>query len=59
MPLNENVDLNELAAKTHGFVGADLEALVKEAAMYSLRRVIPEINLEEEEVPLEVLEKSM
>ncbi|MHA1115002.1 MAG: CDC48 family AAA ATPase [Candidatus Heimdallarchaeaceae archaeon] len=57
MPLNENVDLNELAAKTHGFVGADLEALVKEAAMYSLRRVIPEINLEEEEVPLEVLEK--
>ncbi|UJG42275.1 MAG: CDC48 family AAA ATPase [Candidatus Heimdallarchaeum endolithica] len=57
MPLNENVDLNELAAKTHGFVGADLEALVKEAAMYSLRRVIPEINLEEEEIPLEILEK--
>ncbi len=57
MPLNEDVDLNQLAAKTHGFVGADLESLVKEAAMNSLRRVLPDINLDEKEIPLEILQK--
>ncbi len=49
--------LNELSEVTHGFVGADIEALVKEAAMNSLRRILPEINLEEESIPPEVLEK--
>jgi len=43
--------------ETYGFVGADLEALCKEAAMNSLRRILPEINLEEEKIPSEVLEK--
>ncbi len=56
MPL-ENVDLDHLANITYGFVGADLEALCKEAAMNSLRRILPEINLEEEKIPPEVLEK--
>ncbi|RLF96177.1 AAA family ATPase, partial [Thermococci archaeon] len=50
MPL-ENVDLDHLASITYGFVGADLEALCKEAAMNSLRRILPEINLEEEKIP--------
>jgi transitional endoplasmic reticulum ATPase len=49
--------LNELGEVTHGFVGADIEALVKEAAMNSLRRVLPKINLEEEAIPPEILEK--
>jgi transitional endoplasmic reticulum ATPase len=50
------VNLDSLANITHGFVGADLEALCKEAAMNSLRRLLPEINLEEETIPPEVLE---
>jgi transitional endoplasmic reticulum ATPase len=50
------VDLDELADITHGFVGADLEALCKEAAMNALRRLLPEINLEEETIPPETLE---
>ncbi|MFQ5801214.1 MAG: AAA family ATPase, partial [Candidatus Hydrothermarchaeales archaeon] len=49
--------LNELAEVTHGFVGADVEALVKEAAMNALRRVLPMINLEEEAIPPEILER--
>jgi len=49
--------LDELAEVTHGFVGADIEALVKEAAMNALRRVLPKINLEEEAIPPEVLER--
>ena len=57
MPIDKDVDLNRLADMTHGFVGADVSALVKESAMQSLRRVLPEINLEDEEVPLEVLQK--
>ncbi len=57
MPLTEAVDLEVVASRTHGFVGADLEALVKEAAMGALRRVLPEINLDEESVPAEILEK--
>ena len=55
MPLNEDVDLSRLADMTHGFVGADTSALVKEAAMQSLRRILPNINLEEE-IPLEILQ---
>ncbi|MHA1408632.1 MAG: AAA family ATPase, partial [Candidatus Heimdallarchaeaceae archaeon] len=57
MPLDKDVDLNRLADLTHGFVGADISALIKESAMQSLRRVLPEINLEEDEVPLEILQK--
>jgi transitional endoplasmic reticulum ATPase len=57
MPLAETVDLQKLASSTHGFVGADLESLAKEAAMRSLRRVLPKIDLEKESVPAEVLNK--
>src|SRR6267378_1056791 len=56
MPL-EDVDLKKLADVTHGFVGADLEALAKEAAIRALRRILPEINLEAENIPVEVLNK--
>ena len=56
MPLADDVDLDQLADLTVGFVGADLAALCKEAAMHALRRVLPEIDLEAEEIPEEVLE---
>ncbi|MDI3483936.1 MAG: transitional endoplasmic reticulum ATPase [Methanobacteriaceae archaeon] len=56
MPLADDVDLDELAEITHGFVGADLESLCKEAAMRVLRRVLPEIKIDEE-IPKEVLKK--
>jgi len=57
MPLNTDVDQDRIAAVTHGFVGADLEYLCKEAAMKCLRRLLPELKLEEEKVPPETLEK--
>jgi len=58
MPITKSVDLEELARSTHGFVGADLESLAKEAAMNVLRRNIQDFNLEEgKEIPQEVLEK--
>lgn len=57
MPLSEDVDLAYFADLTHGFVGADLNALAKEAAMKSLRRYLPEINLQDETLSPEVLEK--
>ncbi|MBI5681366.1 MAG: CDC48 family AAA ATPase [Methanobacterium sp.] len=57
MPLEENVDLDEIADVTHGFVGADIESLAKEAAMRVLRRILPEIKSDEEEIPKEVLQK--
>ncbi|MBU2406626.1 MAG: AAA family ATPase, partial [Nanoarchaeota archaeon] len=58
MPLTKDVDLEELAAITHGFVGADLSALAKEAAMSVLRRILPQLKLKEKEpIPQEVLEK--
>jgi len=58
MPLTKNVNLIELASVTHGFVGADLEALTKEAAMNVLRKFLPKIKLEEgEQIPKEILEK--
>jgi len=56
MPLKD-VDLEEIAAITHGYTGADLAALCREAAMIALRRYMPEINLREDRVPPEVLEK--
>jgi len=57
MPLAEDVDLKKLTAITHGYTGADLAALARETAMKSLRRYLPEINLEEENIPPAVLEK--
>jgi transitional endoplasmic reticulum ATPase len=57
MPLADDVDLDRYADITHGFVGADLEALCKEAAMSALRGVLPKINLEEKTIPPEILEK--
>ncbi|MGB9003011.1 MAG: CDC48 family AAA ATPase, partial [Nitrosotalea sp.] len=57
MPLSDDVNLEKLAAITHGFVGADLEYLCKEAAMKCLRRLLPEINLADEKIPVETLEK--
>src|SRR5207247_11311762 len=51
MPLSKDVDLKELAGLTHGYVGADLAALCKEAAMRSLRRILPEIDLQVDNVP--------
>lgn len=56
MPLAEDVNLDNLAETTHGFVGADLEALSKEAAMRVVRRIIPDLN-SDDEVPPEVFEK--
>jgi len=57
MPLAEDVNLDELAEITHGFVGADIAALTREAAMNALRRFLPQIDLEKEVIPAEVLEK--
>ncbi|MHA1713266.1 MAG: CDC48 family AAA ATPase [Candidatus Ranarchaeia archaeon] len=53
----EKVDLVKLASVTYGFVGADLEALCREAAMKALRRYLPKISLEDESIPPEILEK--
>ncbi len=57
MPLEKKVNLESLADRTHGFVGADLEALCKEAAMRALRRILPEVDLEAESIPAKVLTK--
>ena len=57
MPLTEDVELDKLADITHGFVGADLAALAKEGALRAVRRVLPEIDLEEKTIPPDVLEK--
>ena len=56
MPFTEDVDLDELARITYGFVGADLSALAREAAIEALRRNLPQIDLREREIPAEVLE---
>ncbi|NAZ38545.1 MAG: CDC48 family AAA ATPase [Acidilobus sp.] len=57
MPLAEDVNLEELAEMTKGYTGADLAALAREAAMHALRRYLPEIDIEQERIPAEVLEK--
>jgi transitional endoplasmic reticulum ATPase len=57
MPLAEDIDLKKFANMTHGYAGADLEALAKEAAMRSLRRILPEIDLDVESIPAEILNK--
>jgi transitional endoplasmic reticulum ATPase len=57
MPLAEDVSLDDFADRTYGFVGADIAAMCREAAMTSLRRVLPEIDLEQKEIPKETLDK--
>ena len=57
MPIDEKVDLKQISKITHGFVGADLEVLAKEAAMRSLRKILPEIDLNEEKISSEILQK--
>ena len=58
MPLNKDVKLEDIANLTHGFVGADLEALTKEAAMNVLRKLLPQMKLDgEEQIPQEILEQ--
>ena len=57
MPIDEKVDLKQISKTTHGFVGADLEVLSKEAAMRSLRRILPEIDLDEDKISSEILQK--
>ena len=57
MPLAEGVDLVELARTTHGFVGADLAALAREAAIEAVRRIMPQLDLEAQTIPPEVLEE--
>ena len=56
MPLSDDVDISKLSAITHGFVGADLEGLCKEAAMKTLRRFLPDMKLEEDKIDPEFLE---
>ncbi|HUT28065.1 MAG TPA: CDC48 family AAA ATPase [Methanomassiliicoccales archaeon] len=57
MPLADDVDLERLADLTHGYAGADLSALCKEAAMHSLRRILPDLDLEADSIPAEVLNR--
>jgi transitional endoplasmic reticulum ATPase len=57
MPLAEDVNLKKIADISHGFVGADIESLTKEAAMRALRRVLPEMDLDVESIPIEILDK--
>jgi transitional endoplasmic reticulum ATPase len=56
MPLADGIDLDTYAESTHGFVGSDIESLAKESAMNALRRIRPELDLDEEEIDAEVLE---
>src|SRR5947209_2911787 len=57
MPLSDDVNLDKIASISHGYVGADLEYLCKEAAMKCLRRLLPELNMEDEKLPPETLDK--
>ncbi len=57
MPLDKDVNIRELANVSHGYTGADISLLMKEAALKSLRRILPKINLEEEFIPQEILDK--
>jgi transitional endoplasmic reticulum ATPase len=56
MPLADGIDLDDLARRTYGFVGADLAALVREAALEAVRRILPRINFEEASIPPEILD---
>ncbi|MBS64803.1 MAG: ATPase [Euryarchaeota archaeon] len=57
MPISDDFDMDWLLDNSYGFVGADISALVRESAMKALRRYLPEIDLDEEQIPPEVLEK--
>jgi len=57
MPLSDDVSLGHLAGETHGFVGADVQSLTKEAAMKALRRYLPEIDLDEEDIPPSLIDR--
>ena len=57
MPLSDDVNLDKIASISHGYVGADLEYLCKEGAMKCLRRLLPELNMEDEKLPPETLDK--
>ena len=57
MPLGDKVDLKELARTTYGFVGADIAALAREAAIEAVRRIMPRLNLDERTIPPEVLDE--
>ena len=56
MPLAPDVNLDDLARRTYGFVGADLAALTREAALEAVRRIMPKLNLAEETIPTEILD---
>ena len=56
MPLAHDVNLDDLARRTYGFVGADLAALTREAALEAVRRIMPKLNLAEETIPTEILD---
>ena len=56
MPLSDSINLEDLSRETHGFVGADIESLTKEAAMKTLRRYLPEIDLDSDEIPPDLIE---
>jgi transitional endoplasmic reticulum ATPase len=56
MPLAQDVSLEELARRTYGFVGADIAALAREAALEAVRRIMPRINLAEQTIPAEILD---
>jgi transitional endoplasmic reticulum ATPase len=56
MPLDEDVDLKTLAAELHGYTGADIKSLCREAAMKSLRNYLPEIDMETEKISSEILQ---
>jgi len=56
MPVSDDVDLKDLASELHGYTGADIKSLCREAAMKSIRRYLPEIDLETEKIPSDVLQ---
>ena len=56
MPVAEDVDLKDLASELHGYTGADIKSLCREAALKSIRRYLPEIDFETEKIPSEVLQ---
>src|SRR4029450_6183450 len=56
MPLGRDVNLDDLARRTYGFVGADVAALCREAALEAVRRIMPRLNLAEETIPTEILD---
>ena len=56
MPINDDIDLKNLSSELHGYTGADIKSLCREAALKSIRRYLPKIDLETEKIPSEVLQ---